>query len=116
MRNFEEGLISLAQYMGQFLYGVNKYVYENPEKFAFREDMTLYRNIQSPILDYFLYQINLKHIICFPSITSTSTIRGKFKPTIASKKINKSDGIPPEDIYKITMIFHYNHEDGNISP
>jgi len=41
--------------MGQFLYGVNKYVYENPEKFAFREDMTLYRNIQSPILDYFLY-------------------------------------------------------------
>jgi len=116
MRNFEEGLISLAYYMGPFLYGVNKYVYENPEKFAFREDMTLYRNIQCPILDYFLYKINLKHIICFPSIISTSTIRGKFKPTTASKKVNKSDGIPPEDIYKITMIFHYKHEDGNISP
>jgi len=46
MRNFEKGLVSLAYYMGPFLYGLNKYVYENPDKFAFREDMTLYRSIQ----------------------------------------------------------------------
>ena len=116
MRNFEEGLISLAFYMGPFLYGVNKYVYENPEKFAFREDMTLYRNIQCRILDFYLYKLNLKHIICFPSITSTSTVRGKFKPTGTSKKINKTDGISLEDIYRITMVFHYKHQMGNISP
>ena len=30
MRNFEKGLISLAYYMGPFLYAVNKYVEENP--------------------------------------------------------------------------------------
>ena len=116
MRNFEKGLISLAFYMGPFLYGVNKYVYENPEKFAFRENMTLYRNIQCSILDFYLYKINLKHIICFPSITSTSTERGKFNPTKAAKKVNKNDEIPPEDIYKITMVFNYKHENGNISP
>ena len=116
MRNFEKGLISLAFYMGPFLYGVNKYVYENPEKFAFRENMTLYRNIQCSILDFYLYKINLKHIICFPSITSTSTERGKFNPTGKAKKINKNDEIPPEDIYKITMVFNYKHENGNISP
>ena len=116
MRNFEKGLISLAFYMGPFLYGVNKYVYENPEKFAFREDMTLYRNIQCSILDFYLYKINLKHIICFPSITSTSTVRGKFNPTGTAKKVNKNDEIPPEDLYKITMVFHYKHENGNISP
>jgi len=116
MRNFEEGLISLAYYMGPFLYGVNKYVYENPDKFAFRENMTLYRNIQCSILDFYLYKINLKHIICFPSITSTSTLRGKFNPTGTAKKVNKNDGIPPEEIQKVTMIFNYKHEAGNISP
>ena len=116
MRNFEEGLISLAFYMGPFLYGVNKYVYENPINFAFKENMTLYRNIQCSILDFYLYKINLKHIICFPSITSTSTVRGKFNPTKAAKKVNKNNEIPPEDIYKITMVFHYKHENGNISP
>ena len=116
MRNFEKGLISLAFYMGPFLYGVNKYVYENPEKFAFRENMTLYRNIQCSILDFYLYKINLKHIICFPSITSTSTERGKFNPTGTAKTINKNDGISPEEIQKVTMIFNYKHEAGNISP
>ena len=34
MRNFESGLISLAFYMGPFLYGVNKYVKENPKNFS----------------------------------------------------------------------------------
>ena len=116
MRNFEKGLISLAYYMGPFLYGLNKYVYENPDKFAFKEDMTLYRNIQCSILDFYLYAINLKHIICFPSITSTSDKKKKFKPTKLAKKVNKNDGIPEEALIKISMIFFYKHEKGNISP
>ena len=33
MRNFEKGLISFAYYMGPFLYGLNKYVKDDP-KFA----------------------------------------------------------------------------------
>ena len=116
MRNFEKGLISLAFYMGPFLYGVNKYVKDYPDKFAFRENMTLYRNIQCSILDFYLYKLNLKHIICFPSITSTSTIKRNYNPTGASKKINKSDEIPQDEIQKVTMIFYYKHEADNISP
>ena len=117
MRNFEKGLISLAFYMGPFLYGLNKYVYDDrSKKFGFRENMTLYRNIQCSILDFYLYKINLKHIICFPSITSTSTERGKFNPTGTAKKVNKNVGIPEEEIQKVTMIFNYKHEAGNISP
>ena len=116
MRNFEKGLISLAFYMGPFLYGLNKYVYDHPTQFAFKENMTLFRNIQCSILDFYLYKLNLNHIICFPSITSTSTVRGKFNPTKTAKKINKNEGIPPEEIQRITMIFHYKHEAGNISP
>jgi len=116
MRNFEGGLISLAYYMGPLLYGLNKYVYENPEKFALREDMTLYRTIQCSIFDFYLYAINKNHIICFPAITSTSAKEQKFNPTNLAKKINKNEGIPPQDIYKIIMIFHYKHEKDNISP
>ena len=116
MRYFESEYIFLAYYMGPFLYGVNKYVYENPDKFAFREDMTLYRNIQCSFLDFYFYKINLKHIICFPSITSTSTLKGKFNPIETAKKAYKKDRISPEDIYKITIIFNYSHEADNISP
>ena len=116
MRNFEKGLISLAYYMGPFLYGLNKYVYDNPRDFAFKENMVLFRNIECSILDFYLYAINRNHIICFPSITSTSTEPQQFKTTNLAKKVNKNDGIPKEDLIKITMIFYYNHEKGNISP
>ena len=54
MRNFESGLISLAYFMGPFLFGLNKYVKENP-KFAINKDMTLYRKINCSIYDYYLY-------------------------------------------------------------
>ncbi len=115
MRNFEPGLISLAYYMGPFLFGVNKYVKENPKNLSFKNNMTLYRLISCSIYDFYLYQINLGHIICFPSITSTSSVRGQFKPTSKSKSIN-NNGIKEEDMLNITMIFNYKHEANNISP
>ena len=115
MRNFEPGLMSLAYYMGPFLFGVNKYVKENPKKFALNKDMQLFRNIQCSIYDFYLYQMNINHIICFPSITSTSTVEGKFKPTTKSKEINEK-GIKEEDMRNVTMIFNYKHKKGNISP
>ena len=114
MRNFEKGLISLAYYMGPFLYGVNKYVKENP-KYSFKKDMILYRNIECSKLDFYLYKINLHHIICFPSITSTSLKKNNFHPTPLAKELNQT-GISKDDIVKITMIFKYKHSFGNISP
>jgi hypothetical protein len=115
MRNFEEGLMSLAYYMGPFLFAVNKYVKENPKKFKFNEDMTLYRNITCSIFDFYLYKMNLNHIICFPSITSTATVRGQFTPTGGAKSYNKN-GISPNDMLNVTMIFSYKHKINNISP
>ena len=93
---------------------MNKYVKENPN-FSFKNNMTLFRNIQCSIYDFYLYQINLGHIICFPSITSTSTVKGVFEPSSKSKSIN-NNGIKEEDMLNITMIFNYKHEKGNISP
>ena len=55
MRNFETGLISLAYYMGPFLYGLNKYVKENPD-YAMSNDMTLYRYFNCSKLDFYLYK------------------------------------------------------------
>lgn len=115
MRNFEKGLISLAYYMGPLLFGLNKYVKDHPNPYSFKEDMTLYRNIVCSKLDFYLYKINLNHIICFPSITSTSTVKGKFNPTLKSKEINKI-GMSEDDFVKITMIFNYKHIKDNISP
>ena len=114
MRNFESGLISLAYFMGPFLFGLNKYVKENPF-YAINENMTLYRTINCSIYDYYLYVLNLNHIICFPSITSTSVVRGKFKPSKKSKKIN-NNGINYNELLNVTMIFNYKHDYNNISP
>ena len=115
MRNFDKGLISLAYYMGPFLFAVNKYVKENPINFKFNRDMTLFRNIQCSIFDFYLYKMNLNHIICFPSITSTSIKKGEFTPTNFGQKIN-NNGIKAQDMIKITMIFNYKHKEKYISP
>ena len=77
--------------------------------------MTLFRNIQCSIYDFYLYKMNLNHIICFTSFTSTSIIKGKFKPTEFGQKIN-GNKIKPKDLYKLTLIFNYRHKEKNISP
>ena len=112
MRNFEKGLISFAYFMGPFLYGLNKYVKENP-KFAISKSKKLYRIIQCSRLDFYLYKLNLGHIICFPSLTSTSSKKINFKPTKLSKSTNNS---LIDDNIKIKMIFKYKYKKGNISP
>ena len=108
MRNFESGLISLSYYMGPLLYGLNKYVKENPN-YAMSHDMTLYRYIDCSKLDFYLYKINKGHIICFPSITSTSSEDGSFTPTGYGN--NNSD-----EMITIKLIIKYRNESGNKSP
>ena len=115
MRNFEPGLISLAYYMGPLLYGLNKYVKEHPQKFSFCKDMTLYRIIKCTVYDFYLYKMNLNHIICFPSFISTSSRRINFAPC-AKAKNNNNKGFNTIDMIKLIMIFNYKHEEGNISP
>ena len=104
MREAGKDLLSLVYYMGPFLYGLNKYVKENPIPFAFTKDLTLYRNIIIPKLDFYSYLINLNHIICFTSLTSTTLRRSKF---YNSKKDN---------LIRLSMIIEYKHQSGNISP
>ena len=113
MRNFEKGLISFGYYMGPFLYGLNKYVKENP-KFSFTKKMKLYRIIECSILDFYSYKLNLGHIICFPSLTSTSSKNITFKPSKLAQKVNINNDI--DEKVKIKMIFKYIHKNGNISP
>ena len=112
MRNFESGLISFAYYMGPFLFAANKYVKENPS-FAMSKDMTLYRNIVCSKIDFYLYKLNKGHIICFPSITSTSSEEKNFAPTGMAQQINNNKA---NEMIKIKIIFKYKHASGNISP
>ena len=59
--------------------------------------------------------MNLNHIICFPSITSTSTVKGHFKPTGQAKSLN-TNGMSSKDLISVTMIFNYKHNPKNKSP
>ena len=111
MRNIEPGLISFAYYMGPFLFGLNKYVKENPN-FAISKSMTLYRVINCSLLDFYQYKINLGHIVCFPALTSTSSELIDFKPTNLANKTNNSNN----DTLIIKMIFNYIYSEGSISP
>ena len=99
--------------MGPFLYALNKYVKNNPN-FAITKKTKLYSIIQCSNLDFYQYKLNLGHIICFPSITSTSSIPIKFKPTKLAKNINiNNEG---NEMIKIKMQFKYQPKKGNISP
>ena len=110
MRNFEKGLISFAYFMGPFLYGLNKYVKDNPT-FAISKNMKLYRIIKCSILDFYQYKLNNGHIICLTSLTSTSSSQIKFQPSELSQKTNKN----LDEMVGIKMIFKYVHKHGNIS-
>ena len=112
MRYFEPGLISFAYYMGPFMFGVNKFLKENPS-FAMQKDMTLYRTIKCSKIDLYLYKINLGHIICFPALSSTSSEEIDFDPTSLSQK---TSGNYNNDTIKIKMIFKYKYKIGDISP
>ena len=114
MRNFDKGLISLAYFNGPFLYGLNKYIKDYPY-LGFNQNMTLYKNIECSEFDYYLYKMNLNHIICFPSFTSTCLNKIQFFPSKQSKHINNYEG-KSKILYLIKMIFNYTHEAGNISP
>ena len=111
MRNLESGLISLIYYMGPLLFELNKYV-RNYKDYAFTKSMTLYRRLKCSDTEMYLYKLNLNHVICFLSLTSTSSKEINFTPTGLASNINKTG----YDTRTIELIIKYNHESGNISP
>ena len=111
MRNIESGIIYLSYYMGPFLFELNKYV-KNRTECAFSESMTLYRKFNCSETEFYLYKLNLNHIICFPALTSTSSVDVNFEPTSLAASVNKTGN----DVVKVKLIIKYNHESGNISP
>ena len=111
MRNIESGIVFLAYYMGPLLFELNKYV-KNHSDFAFSKDMTLYRKFNCSETEFYLYKLNLNHIICFPSLTSTSSEDIDFTPTGLASSINKTG----YDSFSVKLIIKYRHESDNISP
>ena len=111
MRNIGRGLIKFSYFMGPFLFGLNKYVKEN-QNFAILKSMKLFRIIKCSQIDFYQYKINLGHIVCFPSLTSTSSQLIGFKPTNLANKANNNK----QDSLIVKMIFNYNYSKGDISP
>ena len=70
-------------------------------------------------LGKYIYKLSERHIICFPSLTSTSILKGQFAPTPLSKKVNEDKNkkkVEKNDKIQIEMIIKYKHEEGNITP
>ena len=120
MRNFEKGLIKLAYYIGPLLFGLNKYALEHPD-ICLNENTTLYRKLTVNSLGKYVYKLSVEHIICFPSLTSTSILKDRFNPTNLGKDINadpfknKGEKKDSNDIV-IEMKIKYRHQEGNITP
>ena len=111
MRNIESGIIYLSYFMGPLIFELNKYV-KNRKECAFSKNMTLYRKLNCSETEFYLYKLNLNHIICFTSLTSTSSKDINFNPTNLAGKINNKG----EDSIIVKLIIKYNHEKDNISP
>ena len=112
MRNFEKGLSYLSYYIGPLLYGLNKFIYDNPS-FGLFKNFKLYRIIKCSKLDFYQYKINLGHIICFPSFTSTSYEQIEFQPTDLSDKINNNDNNKGHDSLPLS---NYNEKEVLLFP
>lgn len=110
LRNFDESLINVAYYIGPLLFGLIKYAIDHPE-LSINKDITLHRIIKLNPLDLYNYELAVGHIICFPSLTSTS-IYNSFIPTPIYQSTNNEN----EDILRIEMIIKYKHKNGNIPP
>ena len=90
MRNIDSGLVYLSYFMGPFIFELNKYV-KNRKECAFSKDMTLYRKFNCTETEFYLYKLNLNHIICFPGLTSTSSQDINFNPTNLAGQINNKE-------------------------
>ena len=104
-------LISFAYFMGPFLYGLIKYVKENP-KFAMSKKMELYKIIKCSRLEFYQYKLNLGHIICLTSLVSTSSSNIKYNPNEHDNNLIEDDN----NTMIVKLKFKYIHKKGNISP
>ena len=111
LNNFEKWIIPFSFYMGPFLYGFYKYTKDNPD-FAISKKITLYKIFKSSKLDFYQYKYNLGHIICFTSLTLTSSNKIKFEPKQFPQKINDNK----DEIVIVKLIITYNYKKGSISP
>ena len=108
LKNFGKGLIPFSYFMGPFLFGLNKYVKDNP-KFAMTK---LYKIIKCSRLEFYQYKLNLGHIICLTSLVSTSSSNIKYKPNEHDNNLIEDDN----NTMIVKLKFKYIHKKGNISP
>lgn len=112
LRDIGKNYDGMSHFVGPFYYALFKFLHDNPQK-GLNKSVTLYRDVQMNIFDFYLYHLSLNDIICFISFTSTTILKNlNFKSTYNSKLVNNSKST---DLF-VKMIIRYNYEYGNISP
>ena len=102
----------MSHFVGPFYYALFKYILDNPNK-GLNQSITLFRDVQMNIFDFYLYYLSLNDVICLPSFTSTTVLNNlNFQNTWNAKIVNNSKS---SDLH-IKMIFNYHYAYGNVSP
>lgn len=78
-----DSFIKLSSHIAKFIYFLFEHRSNNIEK---QEKSDLYRTMTIKKEDVDLYESSIGRVICYPSFTSTSLIRGNFTPTRANKE------------------------------
>ena len=111
LRNFGKGLVPFAYFIGPLLFGLNKYVRDNP-KFAMTKKMELFKIIKCSKTDFYNFKLNLGHIVCFTSSLLTISSKLEYNP-----KEFDDDSIKEDDNMLIVKFkFKYIYQKGIISP
>jgi hypothetical protein len=112
LRDIGKNYDGMSHFVGPFNYALFKYLHDNPNK-GLNHNITLFRDVQMSILDFYLYYLSLDDVICLPSFTSTTVLKNlNFENTWNAKIVNNSKS---SDIH-IKMIFNYYYAKGNVSP
>jgi len=112
LRDIGKNFDGMSHFVGPFDYALFKYLHDNPNK-GLTYNITLFRDVQMSIFDFYLYYLSLNDIICLPSFTSTTVLKNlNFKNTFNAKIVNNSKNSD----FHIKMIFKYYYDYGNVSP
>ena len=81
LRDIGKNYDGMSHFVGPFYYALFKFLHDNPQK-GLNKSVTLYRDVQMNIFDFYLYHLSLNDNICFISFTSTTILKNlNFKST-----------------------------------
>ena len=112
LRDIGKNFDGMSHFIGPFNYALYKFLRDYPSKGIYCNKI-LYRDLNMSLFDLMSYYLSVNDVICFPSFTSTTTLKNlNFQATKNAKIINNTS----KNDFPVKMIFYYRYRNGDISP